>query len=288
MSRASNSAYDRHITIFSPEGKLFQLGTLCALSRQRSAEYALKAVKNSNLTGLAIKDDNAIAVVSQKKLSAQQGNQDVLLDQSCVTHLYHITDEIMALLIGFPGDCASILSKSREIALEYQYKYGCNIPANVLCEKIADINQVYTQHAYMRLRACTGLIMAIDEERGPVIYKFDASGWFSGYKACGIGAKDHESENALERIMKQRETISLKERVKSDLEVNTETHHLNGGLETSVTVEALKAMIAIDAFNQLNGAKGIEVAVCTRDSPMFRQLSEQEIETYLTHIAESD
>lgn len=89
----------------------------------------------------------------------------------------------------------SILYKGREIALEYQYKYGCSIPANVLCEKLADINQVYTQHAYMRLRVCStfsynsfskfataGLIMAIDEESGPVIYKFDASGWFSGYK----------------------------------------------------------------------------------------------------------
>ncbi|GFE54546.1 proteasome subunit alpha type 6 [Babesia ovis] len=276
MSRASNAAYDRHITIFSPEGKLFQL------------EYALKAVKNSNLTGLAIKDDKAIAVVSQKKLSAQQGNQDVLLDQSCVTHLYHVTDEIMALLIGFPGDCMSVLYKSREIALEYQYKYGCNIPAKVLCEKIADINQVHTQHAYMRLRACTGLLMSIDEENGPVIYKFDASGWYTGYKACGIGAKDQESENALERILKHRETVALSEKVKSDLQVNTETHHLSGGLETRVTVEALKALIAIDALDQLNGAKGVEVAVSTVDRPIFRQLSEQEIETYLTHIAESD
>ncbi|KAK1442650.1 glutamine phosphoribosylpyrophosphate [Babesia gibsoni] len=276
MSRASNSAYDRHLTIFSPEGKLFQL------------EYALRAVKNSNITGLAIKDNNAIAVVSQKKLSAQQGNQDVLLDQSCVTHLYHVTDEIMALLIGYPGDCLSILYKGREIALEYQYKYGCNIPANVLCEKLADINQLYTQHAYMRLRACTGLIMAIDEETGPVIFKFDASGWYSGYKACGIGAKDQESENALEKILKQRENVTLKEKVKSELDVDTETNKLSGGLETRVTVEALKAMIAIDGFNQTSGAKAIEVAVCTRDSPVFRQLSESEIETYLTHIAEGD
>ncbi|EDO06189.1 putative proteasome subunit alpha type 6 protein [Babesia bovis T2Bo] len=276
MSRASNAAYDRHITIFSPEGKLFQL------------EYALKAVKNSNITGLAIKDNDAIAVVCQKKLSVQQGNQDVLLDQTCVTHLYHITDDIMALLIGLPGDCMSILYKSREIALEYQYKYGCSIPAKVLCEKIADINQVHTQHAYMRLRACTGLIAAIDEELKPVIYKFDASGWYSGYKACGIGTKDQESENALERILKQRETVDISDKIKSDLQVNTETHHLSGGKETHVTVEGLKALIAIDALSQLNGAKGVEVAVCTIDNPTFRQLSEQEIETYLTYIAETD
>lgn len=42
---------------------------------KQTLEYALKAVKNCNVTGLAIKDDSAIAVVSQKKLPAQQGNQ---------------------------------------------------------------------------------------------------------------------------------------------------------------------------------------------------------------------
>lgn len=61
----------------------------------------------------------------------------------------------MALLIGFPGDCLSMLYKARSIALEYSYKYGISIPANVLCQKISDINQVYTQHAYMRLHACS-------------------------------------------------------------------------------------------------------------------------------------
>uniref|UniRef100_A0A3B0NFJ8 Proteasome subunit alpha type n=1 Tax=Theileria annulata TaxID=5874 RepID=A0A3B0NFJ8_THEAN len=276
MSRASHSGYDRHITIFSPEGKLFQL------------EYALKAVKNCNLTGLAIKDDSAIAVVAQKKLPAQQGNQDVLLDTSSVTSLYHITDEIFALLVGLPGDCLSILYKARQVALDYSYKYGINIPASVLCQKISDLNQVYTQHAYMRLHACTGLILSIEPDVGPKIYKFDSSGWFAGYKACGIGAKEQESENALEKTLKRREAISLQDAMKSNLHVNTEVHQLSQGQETKVTIEALRCMIDIDAFTKGLGASSIEVAVASKDNPFFRQLSEEEIETYLTHITESD
>ncbi|EAN31718.1 Proteasome subunit alpha type-6-B [Theileria parva strain Muguga] len=276
MSRASHSGYDRHITIFSPEGKLFQL------------EYALKAVKNCNLTGLAIKDDSAIAVVAQKKLPAQQGNQDVLLDTSSVTSLYHITDEIFALLVGLPGDCLSILYKARQVALDYSYKYGINIPASVLCQKLSDINQVYTQHAYMRLHACTGLILSIEPDVGPKIYKFDSSGWFAGYKACGIGAKEQESENALEKTLKRREAVSLQDAMKSNLHVNTEVHQLSQGQETKVTIEALKCMIDIDAFTKGLGASSIEVAVASKDNPFFRQLSEEEIETYLTHITESD
>ncbi|UKK02620.2 proteasome subunit alpha type [Theileria orientalis] len=276
MSRASQSGYDRHITIFSPEGKLFQL------------EYALKAVKNCNLTGLAVKDDSAIAVVAQKKLPAQQGNQDVLLDSSTVTSLYHITDELYCLLIGLPGDCLSILYKARQVAFEYSYKYGINMPASVLCQYISDVNQVYTQHAYMRLHACTGLILSIEPDVGPRIYKFDSSGWFAGYKACGIGAKEQESENALEKALKKRDIVSLQEAVKSNLHVNTEVHQLTHGPETKVTLEALKCMIEIEAFSKGLGASSIEVAVATKDKPTFRQLSEEEIETYLTHIAESD
>lgn len=186
------------------------------------------------------------------------------------------------------GDCLSILYKARQIALEHFYKYGCNIPVGVLCQRISDINQVYTQHAYMRLHACTGLFLSIEEDEGPRIYKFDSSGWFAGYKACGIGAKEQESENALEKAMKRRGIATLQETLKSNLNVNTDTRKLSEGPETKVTIEALKCMIDIDAFTQGLGASSIEVAVATKDNPIFRQLSEEEIETYLTYIAESD
>lgn len=76
--------------------------------------------------------------------------------------------------------------------------------------------------------------------------------------------------------------------MKSNLHVNTEVHQLSQGQETKVTIEALKCMIDIDAFTKGLGASSIEVAVASKDNPFFRQLSEEEIETYLTHITESD
>jgi hypothetical protein len=52
--------------------------------------------------------------------------------------------------------------------------------------------QVYTQHAYMRPLGVSAILLAIDEERGPQLYKTDPAGYFVGYKAVAAGQKEQE------------------------------------------------------------------------------------------------
>ena len=108
MSRGSGSGYDRHITVFSPEGRLYQVGeswhclrpklisqrTCVACNAQNSsshsassvpnlpcvhpsktelqchdrAEYAFKAVKSSGISSIAVRGKDSVVAVTQKKV----------------------------------------------------------------------------------------------------------------------------------------------------------------------------------------------------------------------------
>jgi len=184
MSRGSGAGDDRHITIFSPEGRLYQV------------EYAFKAVKAAGLTSIAVRGKDSVCVVTQKKVP------DKLIDPKTVTHLFKITKDVGVLVTGMMADAKSLVTKMRSSAAEFRFNYGYEIPVDHLSQIVADQAQVYTQHAYMRPLGVSSILFAIDEENGPQLFKTDPAGYFVGYKATAAGAKEQEAINFLEKKMK--------------------------------------------------------------------------------------
>ena len=112
---------------------------------------------------------------------------DKLLDSSTVTHLFKITENIGCEMTKVTADNRSQVQRARCEAANRKYKYGFEIPVDMLCERIAVISRVYTPNTEMRpLDGCM-ILIAIDEEEGPPVYGCDPAGFYCEFKAAAAG-----------------------------------------------------------------------------------------------------
>ncbi len=61
------------------------------------------------------------------------------------------------------------------------------------------------------------ILIGIDEEKGPQVYKCDPAGYYVGYKATAAGAKQQESLNHLEKKLKKNPELSEEEVVEVNI-----------------------------------------------------------------------
>jgi 20S proteasome subunit alpha 1 len=152
----------------------------------------------------------------------------------------------------------------RQFAGDYRNDYGYEIPINVLGEKVGEIAQVYTQHAYMRPLCVVTLLFTMDDERGPQLFKIDPAGHYQGYKAAATGEKEQSATNHLEREFKKKLELSTDDALKVAIKT----------LQTTLSTE----------FRSTD----IEIGLVTSEEPNVRILTPEEIERELSKVGESD
>eukprot|EP01132_Coremiostelium_polycephalum_P007672 gene7672-9439_t len=245
MSRAGTAGYDMSI-IFSPQGKLYQV------------EYAFKAVKTGGLTSIGIRGKDTVVVATQKKIP------DKLIDPKSITSLYKLTEYIGCVQTGIVPDAKSQVNRAIVEAAQFHYKFGYHMPPNVLAKRIADISQLSTQHLSHRPLGVSMILIGIDDELGPQLYKMDPSGAYFGYKATGAGEKEQEATNFLEKKFKSNPQLSQDETIQ--LAISTLQNVLGADLKAS----------------------DIEIGMCTVNNRKFTILTEEDIDNHLTKLAEKD
>lgn len=108
----------------------------------------------------------------------------------------------MTLALCPLADAKAQVQRLRYEAHEFESKFGYKVPCHVLAKRIADVAQVYTQQASMRAFGVITMLISVDEEKGPQLFKVDPAGHFWGYKATSAGTKDQEAQNYLEKKIK--------------------------------------------------------------------------------------
>lgn len=178
------SNYDHHISIFSPQGRLYQM------------EYAFKAA-NSGLTGVAIRGKDTVTVVTQKKVP------DRLMEASSVTHLFALTPKIGCCVTGVMADCKNFVQRARYEAATFAFDNGYQMPVASLAKRMADLAQVNTQSASMRPLACISLLISVDDEAGPSVLRVDCAGHYLPFHGAAAGPKEQEAMNFLEKRVEE-------------------------------------------------------------------------------------
>ena len=108
------------------------------------------------------------------------------------------------------------------------------------------------------------VLIGIDEEHSPQVYKYDPAGYYCGFKATAAGVKQTKSISFLEKKVKKKFDWTFEKTV-----------------ETAIT--CLSTVLSID-FKPSE----IEVEVVTIKNPKFRILTEAEIDAHLVALAERD
>jgi len=162
------SAYDRAITVFSPDGRIFQV------------EYAFEPVrKGTTALGIAC-PGGVILLVEEKPFS-------VLQDLNVTQKLFQIDEHVGAAVAGLMGDARILVDQARINAQSNRLTYDEPIDLEVLGKRIADITQVYTQHAGVRPFGASIIFAGIDKT-GSKVFLTEPSGAYWGFKAVAIGA----------------------------------------------------------------------------------------------------
>jgi proteasome alpha subunit len=169
--------YDGAITIFSPEGRIYQV------------EYALELVKRgSPIVGIRSEEGVILAAIEPKlsKLAAPSNSKKI----------FKIDDHLGVAIAGLSPDARILIRQARLYSQSNRMTYDEPVDVEDLTSSVGDLLQRYTQNAGVRPFGVSLLIGGVDEFRVSLLAT-DPSGSYRGYKATAIGRNSEKAKKVL-------------------------------------------------------------------------------------------
>ncbi len=188
---AAPGAYDRAITVFSPDGRLFQV------------EYAMELV-NRGATILGIRCSEGIVLGAEE-------NVEPLEEGEFSWKIFKVDEHIGSAIVGLSSDARVLIDQARIYAQSNRLTYDEPIDVEVITKRICDIQQLYTQHAGVRPFGVSIIFGGVDKT-GNRLFGTHPSGTYRGYKATSQGA----GRETVISILKEeyRENMTLEETIR--------------------------------------------------------------------------
>ncbi|MFB6177383.1 MAG: archaeal proteasome endopeptidase complex subunit alpha, partial [Halobaculum sp.] len=126
QGQQQQQAYDRGITIFSPDGRLYQV------------EYAREAVKRGTAS-VGVRTDDGVVLAADKRSRSE------LMEPESVEKLHKADDHVGLASAGHVADARKLIDFARQQAQVERLRYGEPIGVETLTKRVTDHIQQYTQ-----------------------------------------------------------------------------------------------------------------------------------------------
>ncbi|MEE6208810.1 archaeal proteasome endopeptidase complex subunit alpha [Salarchaeum sp. III] len=172
-------AYDRGITIFSPDGRLYQV------------EYAREAVKRGSAS-IGVRAEDGVVLLVDKRIRSS------LMEETSVEKIHKADNHIGIASAGHVADARQLIDFARRNAQVNRLRYDEAIGVETLTKDITDHIQQYTQVGGARPFGVALLIGGVDEDGSPRLFETDPSGTPNEWKALAIGSGRDDIQGYLE------------------------------------------------------------------------------------------
>jgi len=178
MMGNDQQAYDRGTSLFSPDGRIYQV------------EYAREAVsRGAPSVGVRTADGVVLAAMTRASSS--------LMESESIEKLHKLDDHVGTASAGHVADARQLIDYARRMAQVNRLRYGEPIGVETLTKNVTDHVQENTQLGGTRPYGAALLIGGIENGR-PRLYGADPSGTPNEWKATVIGAGRGEIQGFLE------------------------------------------------------------------------------------------